>query len=161
MDKHCHFNMKLMLVINIFSLLTAASSQVFKTQELNDATCEGSLVVVDSSGNKQVFKDDEKDVKINVAEVYVELCGCYNIYSKKKFKGREDFVTVGKTLTKEDFKLIKSIERTSCDIHASSNWQVIAGVVVAVLVVGVVAVLLVKTIRSRRHSALPQDDSSV
>jgi len=134
---------------------------VVDTQKINDATCEGSLVVVDTSGNKQVFKDDVKDIKIQVEEIYVELCGCYNIYSRKKFKGTEEFVTVGKTLTKEDFKFIKSIEKTSCDIHASSNWQVIVGVVAAVLVVGAVAVFLVKIIRSRRHSALPQDDSSV
>jgi len=135
---------------------------VIDTEDINGAKCEGSLVVIKSDGTKEVFKDDEKSVKLDVAEVYVELCGCYNIFSKKNFKGTEAFLTVGKTLKKEDFKFIKSIQKTSCDIHASGNWQVIAGVGVAVVVVAVVAVLLVKKLRSSsRHSPVSQVDSSV
>ena len=112
-------NMKSMLVI-IFLLITASLSEhtqtikAIETPVINDSICEGSLVIFDTAGKKQVFNNDENDVRIQVSQVYVELCGCYNIYSRKGFKGTEEFITIGKTLYREDFRLIRSIERTSC-----------------------------------------------
>ena len=119
-------NTNIQKVLVFFTIMAIVKGSVLPTTQSQSSKCNGSLFLtppgygsptVYLTGQFSLDKIKNFPKKINLAEVEVHGCGCFQVYSKRDGRGLTFIIRSEESMDKDDdrfFKKAKSIKRVMC-----------------------------------------------